>query len=432
MNIPLTSEQQALADKLLREVGSGRCRAVSFRMTGTLIVFPFSQYEDIFAFMEEDFRDVYRGKGTFTDLRIAAEDEACEKNTDKCAVTLDKVYDILMKRAKLSSSIRDKLEERECELAEFFAMPRGLGKTLFDEARRKNKKAIIVADTIYPQKTVENILKKCGYPCGNIIFANELSRGISENEAIFAAILEKGHVSPDKLLHIGGNVEADVELPIMKGAKALLLTNSNQLMTKSGRLRGYVQAKLALDLSPEDHIALRCAMGLCSAYLFDVPLHKLPQSDFCGSPYILGFTVWGCSQLIKAYQPESELLRKIVSAFAADPEISRGMKEFLEVYKEHFGDLLVKFGYGGCDIPLRFLEAHSASGDRNLLAANMNSADIEAWGRLTVEPSLAPVTERRQKRNSAAKLADKLFPPGTKVRNIADGMLVKIKSRGKI
>lgn len=428
MNIPLSAEQQALSEKLLRETGSSRYKAVSFRMSGTLVVYPFAQKEDMFAFMEKDFSDLYTGKYTFTELRLAAGDEAEKKNTDFCCPSIEQIYDIIGKKAKLSFEVCKKLMERECELAEFFAMPRGLGKKLADEAKRKGKRTIIVADTIYPPQTTENILKKCGYPCGNIISAREVCCGISADEAIFAAILEKSHAAPEKLLHIGGNVGADVELPITKGAKALLLTNSNQLMVKSGRLRGYLQAKLVYDNSPADHIALRCAMGLCSAYLFDVPLHKIPLSDFCGNRYVLGFTVWGSLRLIKDCQPEGEIPEKLISAFAADPEITRGMEDFLEAFREHFGDLLIPYGYKDCDMPLKFLADHSAPGDRELLSAGMGDA-LGKWAEMAADPSLAPVTERAQNRNAMAKLADKMFPPGTKVRNMADAMLVKMKTR---
>ena len=428
MNIPLSSEQQALSEKLLRESGSAKYKAVSFRMSGTLVVYPFAQKEDIFAFMEKDLSDVYTGKYTFTELRTAAEDEAEKKNSDRCSVDIEQIYDIFMKRSKLSFEVCKRLMDRECELAEFFAMPRGLGKKLFDEARRKGKRTLIVDDTIYPRKTTEKILKKCGYPCGNIISAKEISCGISADEAIFAAILEKSHSAPEKLLHIGGNVVSDVELPITKGAKALLLTNSNQLMVKSGRLRGFLQTKLVYDNSPADHISLRCAMGLCAVYLFDIPLHKVPLSDFCADPYILGFTVWGALHLIKAYQPESDIETKLVSAFAANEEITHGMEDFLEAFRIHFGDLLIPYGYKDCDLPLKFLVQHSAPADRELLSAGMGDVS-EKWAETTTEPSLAPVTERSQNRSATAKLADKMFPPGTKVRNMADAMLVKMKSK---
>ena len=62
-----------------------------------------------------------------------------------------------------------------------------------------------------------------------------------------------------------------------------------------------------------------------------------------------------------------------------------------------------------------------------LFQSRLDPSDFAAWTEGTKEPKLAPVHARRLKKNATAKLADTLFPPGTKVRNIADGMLVKMK-----
>jgi hypothetical protein len=93
----------------------------------------------------------------------------------------------------------------------------------------------------------------------------------------------------------------------------------------------------------------------------------------------------------------------------------------------HFDGHLEKYGYKDCDMPLRFFAEHSAVGDRAMLQSRHDPTDFAEWTEGTKEPKLAPVHARKLKRSATAKLADKLFPPGTKVRNIADGMLVKMK-----
>ena len=78
-------------------------------------------------------------------------------------------------------------------------------------------------------------------------------------------------------------------------------------------------------------------------------------------------------------------------------------------------------------MPLRFFTEHSAVGDRAMLQSRLDPSDFAEWTEGTKESQLAPVRARALKQSVTGKLADKLFPPGTKVRNIADGMLVKMK-----
>ena len=77
---------------------------------------------------------------------------------------------------------------------------------------------------------------------------------------------------------------------------------------------------------------------------------------------------------------------------------------------------------------MRFLEKHAAAGDRLLLRKQLSLETDEAWTEAFTEPKLAPVRLTPPKQNALGRLADKLFPPGTRVRNIVDGLLVKMKS----
>ena len=74
--IQLTAEQKALKDKMLKEVKGSSYKAVSFKMTGTLVITPFSEHNDIFMLMEDDFKDLTTVKKSFTELRAAAEEAA--------------------------------------------------------------------------------------------------------------------------------------------------------------------------------------------------------------------------------------------------------------------------------------------------------------------------------------------------------------------
>lgn len=405
-----SDEQNNILKKMSGEISKPEIRAVSFRMKDVLVVTPFSSGQDMFVLMEDDFRKISRSGKSFAQLRIDAQDTALKKSGN---ISLDNIYSILSKTGKIKNP--EPLIQRECELTEYFSSARECGKLLYNEALKCHKKIIIVPDSVYPEDVITRILEKCGY-------TNYDSLIISDD---FGEIQEKSGVAPSELLHIGGNVEYDVEAPILKGSKALLLSPEIPLMVKSGRLRGFVQASSLLEIDTPEYLALRCAFGLYAMYGFDVPQNKIPKSDFCKDPYMLGFIVFGTLSLTDNYEPSTPFQREILSSLESNKKIVQGMNDFKKMFQEYFGDFSGSLKYSGCELPLVFLENHSAPADRMLLRSCISDGTYKNWSENVTDPEILPVYARTVKKNAVSQLADKLFPPGTKVRTIADGILAK-------
>lgn len=225
----LSEEQKQTAERLLSEVGNSRYKAVSFKMQDVLVLTPFSEECDLFLFMEDDFAFYNTGKRSFTELRMAAEEAALKKEGVYTRVTLEKIYKIFAKKSGISPEGKERLMRRECELIEYFSFPRECGKELFRKAKDTKKKAVIISESIYPRRVVENILKNCGYSAYDMLITVS---DIADNtaESWYEKTLEKAKISPDRLLHVGSNVAFDIELPIVRGSKALLLAPVKQLM----------------------------------------------------------------------------------------------------------------------------------------------------------------------------------------------------------
>lgn len=411
IKITVTEEQNRLVQKMLTEVGRSEVKTVSFRLSDVLVSLPFSEKEDLFLLMEDDFRKYHKGRKSFVDLRISAENKAD---------TLDGIYDIIMKQSKISQSERDMLMRTECRLFADYAFPRNFGRMLFNEAKRKKKKIIVADDTLYPQK-ITDILAKCGYEYGKMTVVS------AENKSAYDAVTEKSDVPPTKILHIGNEVVEDVEKPIMNGSKALLLTDTVPAMVKSGRLRGYVQSERLYDYDTADFLPLHCAFGLYSAYMFDLPKNRVYQSDFCADPYMLGFIVFGTLKF--AGCRHDDFRKRIISASEKNTEIKRGADDFAELFSAHFPDIAHNFR--GAELPFEFYVNHSAPLDRNILRDFLDDDTFSEWENSVTEPKTAPVHADVTKQNAASQLADRMFPPGTKVRNIADGVLVRMKQKIK-
>lgn len=425
---PFSADQTALIKKMKQETELSAIKAVSFRMEDTLVITPFSERGDMFMLMEEQFRSLYIGKKTFTELRLQAQDEAVKKCGITSTVTLAMIYDILMKNSRITEDSRDALMKREMELYIYFTYPRRCGTELFGAARRKKKKIIVTADTIYPRSVIVKVLSHCGFEtCNELIVTSELPA--ADRMALFETVRKKSGVAAEKLLNIGSDVEEDVEKPILQGSKALLLNPEYASMIRSGKLRGYIEQKCLYSYDTPDYLGLHCAFGIYADYGFDIPQGKKPLSDFCEDLYLLGFMVWGPLTLIKDFRPDSDMQSALLRAMGDCRETTAGKDDFVKIFRSHFADFLDKFGYNGCELPFEYLTRHSSVGDRMLLEKYLSPAEYAEWGEITSEADIAPVHRAAVKPTVTQRLADKMFPRGTRVRILAEEALSKMKGR---
>lgn len=421
----LSQDQTDLRDKMITEIRSPKHRAVSFKLEEVLVITPFSEDCDLFLFMEEEYALYRTSKKTFTELRLAAQEAALKKCEVYPRVTLELIYDILAKQGGISPEGRKKLMDRECELVEYFSFPRECGKALYREAKAEKKRTIIISESIYPREVTEHILENCGYGSNDgLIKVSEIKNCTAESW--YSAALDKAGVGAGKLLHIGCNVAFDVELPIVKGSKALLIAPVMELMERSGRILGYIRKKHLYDYDSPEYLTLHCVLGLYAAYAFDHPRNKKALSDFCGDGYNIGFLAAGAAGLSDEKSSKGKKFAPhIREALSRDEKFLDGCDDFRDMLDEHFGEHLEKYGSKGCEEFMDFLEECCAAGDRELFIPYFSTDLMKKWGNSVKEPELVPYSRRKMKESKLDKLADKMFPPGTKVRNIVDGILVK-------
>jgi len=422
---PLSQAQIELRDKMLAEVSSDKYRAVSFKLMGTLTVMPFSGENDIFTIMEKDIADIpHDEKTSFTDMRCRAAEAALKKYATPARVTLAKIYSILAKMNSISKEDADRLMARECELVEKYAVPRECSKLLFRKAKNCKKRVIVTAETIYPYETVKNILENCGYGSyDELVMVSDIPNCTSES--YYDAVLKKAGVSADKLLHIGSDVAFDVELPIIKGSKALLMASPDVLMAKSGRVRGYAEEKDLFNFDGISYLKLRLVFGLYSLYAFDAPQNKNALSDFCCDEYMMGFIILGSLALAEPQPKLSKMQETLIEAMQQNEKMTAGRDDLLDMFSVYFADIRDIAGCEGCQLPLDFAEKCCPANDRKFLEPYLSADTMKKWSRSVKEPEIVPVARNRHQQNALSRLADKMFPPNTKVRNIVDGILAK-------
>lgn len=428
----LTSEQTHLIENMKAEIRRSNVKAVSFKMFETLVNRPFLSRSSIFTFMEKDFSELYVGDKSFEQFRTEAENNIMKKLDVKKNINfslLDKIYDSLMKKSNISPSSREKLMKRECEIDEYFCFARQCGMELYREAKSAGKKIIITVNQLcpLPKGSIERILKSCGYDDYSLlVYPSECGVTTAVGGSLYNYIPEKMKVSPSSLLHIGSRVILDVEEPIKKGIKPLLLTSSGDLMAKSGRLRAFLPSKLGEDFETEKDISLRCCLALYAAHAFDFPQNKTPQSDFCGDDYMIGFIVLGPLSLYKDFVVSSKLKMQILGAMSKNKNMAAGRDCFIKLFDQHFGSHLDKFEFAGCELPFEFYFNHGSINDRMSLQPFISADVMEKWSKAVTEFEITPISYSKAKNSSLSRFADKLFPPGSQVRTIVDSILVKL------
>ena len=75
------------------------------------------------------------------------------------------------------------------------------------------KKRVIVSDMYLPQTFLEKILKRVGYDGWNGIYVSCEHQASKRKGDLYKLMLKELGVTPDRVLHIGDNQEADVEMP---------------------------------------------------------------------------------------------------------------------------------------------------------------------------------------------------------------------------
>lgn len=425
----IAPEQTAVLDRMTTEVRSPERKAVSFKMQDSLVMTPFSEECDLFLFMEDEYSFFKTGKKSFTELRLEAQEAALKKCEVYPRVTLEMIYGIFAKLSGISPEGKERLMRRECELISYFSFPRECGKALFREAKANKKRTVIISESVYPRDVVENILENCGYGSyDELVMVSEIKNCTAEswyNAALSASGTEAG-----KLLHIGSSVAFDIELPIVKGSKALLLAPVMQLMEKSGRILGYIRKKHLYDYDSTKYLTLHCALGLYAAYGFDYPQNKKALSDFCGDGCMLGFLAAGAAGLdTESYGKGGKMRPLIIQALKSDERFLDGLDDFRTMLDGLFGGNLDKYGTEGCGEFLDFLEECCASGDRELFRPYLSTDALKKWSSSVKEPEIIPFSGKKRKKSVLYRLADKMFPPGTRVRNITDGILAKLHKK---
>lgn len=402
----MNSEQKHNFINMAAVVTKDNITTVSFDIFDTLVISPFWKSSDVYFLMEREFKNAYTGRKTFHELRIKAESKAIKK----CGLkkpTLEEIYCQLQKMSKISPASAEKLMNRELELILYYSYPRDCGLRLYNEALDSGKKVVLTTDSYLPNETIGQILKDCGIEGYKAVFIKNPEQLKRVNGSIFSIMISKLGLKHNELVHVGGDLHEDVEVPVSQGIEAVYMPSTQELLKKSGRLVDYIHNKIGNSFEGVENLNLRCILSLYSEFAFDYPGAKITTGDFCGSYENMGFALSGTIGLLKDYAVSNEIESKILAAFEKDKRFVTGKNTLIEMYEKHFDKFLEAYGYKNCDVIFKFFVKHAAINDTMYLQKYMSRLDMQDWTNQITEPKVksANNTEYHYKKS----LFDKLF-----------------------
>lgn len=209
------TEKRLSVDEIISRVEGADI--VSFDVFDTLILRYVEKPTDVFKIIESE-NHIFE----FAKNREAAEKIAHEQKKE---VSIYDIYDVLEKQIGINKTIEI---ERECKIEEMLCYANPYMKQLYDELCKKNKVMIAVSDMYLPEAVIRRILDKCGYSRMSKIYVScdiQLAKHNGELQRHVHKIVGE----EKKVVHIGDNLEADVNQSKKNGWDTIYYKNINEI-----------------------------------------------------------------------------------------------------------------------------------------------------------------------------------------------------------
>ena len=184
---------------------------VSFDVFDTLLVRPFCLPEDLFLYIERETKTC-----SFREGRIKAENFARQQNREAEEITLDQIYKKIHPKYKL-------LKEDELAAERELVRAYSLGRLLYNEAEKEEKKILFISDTYLSKDFVRSLLNKCGYKKFDSLYVSSEIGVTKASGNLFDRVLEVERIDKSEVVHTGDNKISDFLIPKKKGISSFLI-----------------------------------------------------------------------------------------------------------------------------------------------------------------------------------------------------------------
>ncbi|GAU75657.1 hypothetical protein [Fusibacter sp. 3D3] len=253
---------------------------ICFDIFDTLIMRETLEPSDVFELVEEKLRTEKGLNIDFKKNRVYAEKNVyCKKTT---YFNIDMIYDELGELLNLDEQLTREIKNIEFEMEYRISLPRYKMVNLYKYALNAEKRIYLVSDMYWQREKIEILLKKNGIEgyCQLLVSCEEKK---SKHDGKIWSVFKK----PDhRMLHIGDNLECDVEIPKSYGIETYHIRNSLDIMRFSKY--AYLEKKCS-------SLNQRLLLGKFVSKVFNDPfsLHKGKGTIVLDDMHALGYNFFG-------------------------------------------------------------------------------------------------------------------------------------------
>ena len=203
---------------------------ISFDIFDTLLYRPFFKPTDLFEFISEDVSKIVGRKVDFKSIRMLSEKQAFELavSEERYEIDIDEIYDVLRSEIDVSESTANRIKDLEISSEKRFLYKRESGYKAYEYAKSLGKRVILISDMYLKSSHLEDILDNKGYLGYEKLYVSSEYGCKKHNGLLFDKVLEDIEISPDRILHVGDNLRADVIKANDRGIKAFHLTKATE------------------------------------------------------------------------------------------------------------------------------------------------------------------------------------------------------------
>ena len=190
-------------DKIKKEID--KHKVISFDIFDTLLLRPYINPTDLFLHLEK-----LEGIDGFYTARLLAEKQARKIHADKEDITIDEIYN------EISEPFKE-FKTKEMDLEKQVLQVNPEIKDVYEYAKKKNKRIIIVSDMYLTDAFLREVLINKGYDSFEEIFVSSKYGHLKYSGNLYKDVISSLSIKPCDILHIGDNKVNDGTSPSKLG-----------------------------------------------------------------------------------------------------------------------------------------------------------------------------------------------------------------------
>lgn len=249
-----------------------RATVISFDIFDTAIIRPFLHHREMYYISEKELN-----APGFHNIRINAENKARKNIIEKGFkedITLLDVYENININAQKAINTEIIIDINICGSRPYIYK-------LYRFAINLGKKVIFISDITYPRKAIINILHKNGYDKYHTIYISSEEMLSKAKGGLYKRVIEDLDLNPNKILHIGDSINADIQQAKLHGIQTLYIPRPYHELQKILNCKKYKMRSSAINSA---------LFASAANTMFNNPVNDVSRKHLIALPVCYHFT----------------------------------------------------------------------------------------------------------------------------------------------